>query len=97
MPRERLSMRKIKEVLRLRWEGGLSHRAIAAELSAGADHGAGLPGAGGGGGAGLALAGGHGRGGAGGRGCFLLRRPRRNAGPFRTGERYTRNCDDART
>lgn len=28
MPRERLSMRKIKEVLRLRWEAGLSHRAI---------------------------------------------------------------------
>lgn len=30
MPRERLSMRKIKEVLRLRHEHGLSHRAIAA-------------------------------------------------------------------
>ena len=29
MPRERLSMRKIKEVLRLRFEKGLSHRAIA--------------------------------------------------------------------
>ena len=29
MPRERLSMRKIKEVLRLRFEQGLSHRAIA--------------------------------------------------------------------
>ena len=29
MPRERLSMRTIKEVLRLRWEAGLSHRAIA--------------------------------------------------------------------
>ncbi len=29
MPRERLSMRKIKEVLRLRFEHGLSHRAIA--------------------------------------------------------------------
>ena len=29
MPRERLSMRKIKEVLRLRFERGLSHRAIA--------------------------------------------------------------------
>lgn len=28
MPRERLSMRKIQEVLRLRWEMGLSHRAI---------------------------------------------------------------------
>jgi len=28
MPRERLSMRKIKEVLRLRFEHGLSHRAI---------------------------------------------------------------------
>lgn len=28
MPRERLSMRKIKEVLRLRFEQGLSHRAI---------------------------------------------------------------------
>jgi transposase len=29
MPRERLSMRKITEVLRLRWERGLSYRAIA--------------------------------------------------------------------
>lgn len=29
MPRERLSMRKIKEVLRLRFEHGLSHRLIA--------------------------------------------------------------------
>lgn len=29
MSRERLSMRKIKEVLRLRFEHGLSHRAIA--------------------------------------------------------------------
>lgn len=29
MPRERLSMRTIKEVLRLRWEAGLSHQAIA--------------------------------------------------------------------
>lgn len=28
MPRERLSMRKIREVLRLRWEQGLSHRQI---------------------------------------------------------------------
>jgi len=28
MPKERLSMRKIREVLRLRHEGGLSHRAI---------------------------------------------------------------------
>jgi len=28
MPRERLSMRAIKEVLRLRWEAGLSHREI---------------------------------------------------------------------
>jgi len=29
MPQERLSMRTIKEILRLRWEAGLSHRAIA--------------------------------------------------------------------
>ncbi len=29
MPRERLSMRKIKEVLRLRWEAGRSQREIA--------------------------------------------------------------------
>ncbi len=29
MPRERLSMRKIQEVLRLKWEAGLSNRAIA--------------------------------------------------------------------
>jgi transposase len=29
MPKERLSMRKIKEVFRLRFEGGLSHRVIA--------------------------------------------------------------------
>jgi len=29
MPRERLSMRKIQEVLRLKWEGNLSNRAIA--------------------------------------------------------------------
>ena len=29
MPQERLSMRKIREVLRLRWEQGLSHRQIA--------------------------------------------------------------------
>jgi transposase len=29
MPRERLSMRKIKEVLRLRWEAGLSQREVA--------------------------------------------------------------------
>lgn len=29
MPRERLSMRTIREILRLRWEAGLSHRAIA--------------------------------------------------------------------
>ena len=35
MPRERLSMRKIKEVLRLRWEAGLSHRAIASSCGIG--------------------------------------------------------------
>ena len=35
MPRERLSMRKIKEVLRLRHEHGLSHRAIAASCGVG--------------------------------------------------------------
>lgn len=29
MPRERLSMRKVHEVLRLKWEGKLSNRAIA--------------------------------------------------------------------
>jgi transposase len=29
MPRKRLSMRKVREVLRLKWEGNLSHRAIA--------------------------------------------------------------------
>ncbi len=29
MPRKKLSMRKIREVLRLKWEGNLSHRAIA--------------------------------------------------------------------
>ncbi len=28
MPRERLSMRKVREVLRLKWDQGLSHRAI---------------------------------------------------------------------
>ena len=33
MPKERLSMRKIKEVLRLRFEHGLSHRAIATSCS----------------------------------------------------------------
>jgi len=36
MPRERLSMRKIKEVLRLRWEAGRSHREIAASCRLGA-------------------------------------------------------------
>jgi len=35
MPRERLSMRKIKEVLRLRFEHGLSHRAIATSTGIG--------------------------------------------------------------
>lgn len=35
MSRERLSMRKIKEVLRLRYEHGLSHRAIAASCGIG--------------------------------------------------------------
>jgi len=30
MPAKRLSMRKIKEVLRLKWERGLSNRQIAA-------------------------------------------------------------------
>ena len=35
MPRERLSMRKIKEVLRLRFEHGLSHRAIATSCGIG--------------------------------------------------------------
>lgn len=35
MPRERLSMRKIKEVLRLRWEAGLSHRAIGSSCGIG--------------------------------------------------------------
>ena len=35
MPRERLSMRKIKEVLRLRFEHGLSHRAIATSCGVG--------------------------------------------------------------
>jgi len=29
MPQERLSMRTIKEILRLRWEAGLSYQAIA--------------------------------------------------------------------
>jgi transposase len=33
IPMERLSMRKIKEVLRLKWDGGLSHRAIAASCA----------------------------------------------------------------
>ena len=37
MPQERLSMRKIREVLRLRWEQGLSHRQIIA--SCGIGHG----------------------------------------------------------
>ena len=35
MPREQLSMRKIKEVLRLRFEHGLSHRAIATSCGIG--------------------------------------------------------------
>jgi len=35
MPAERLSMRKIKEVLRLKWEGGLSHRQIAKSCALG--------------------------------------------------------------
>ncbi len=35
MPRERLSMRKIKEVLRLRFEQGLSHRSIATSCGIG--------------------------------------------------------------
>ena len=35
MPQERLSMRKIKEVLRLRYEKGLSHRAIAGSCGIG--------------------------------------------------------------
>ena len=33
MPQERLSMRKIREVLRLKWENGLSNRAIARSCS----------------------------------------------------------------
>lgn len=33
MPQERLSMRKIQEVLRLKWEAGLSNRAIARSCS----------------------------------------------------------------
>jgi transposase len=33
MPQERLSVRKIQEVLRLKWESGLSHRAIARSCS----------------------------------------------------------------
>jgi transposase len=35
MPHERLSMRKIREVLRLRWEQGLSHRQIVASCRLG--------------------------------------------------------------
>lgn len=35
MPRERLSMRNIREVLRLRWEQGLSHRQIVASCNVG--------------------------------------------------------------
>ncbi len=35
MPTERLAMRKVKEVLRLRWEGGLSYRQIARSCAAG--------------------------------------------------------------
>ena len=35
MPRKRLSMRKIKEVLRLKWQCGLSNRAIAASCNIG--------------------------------------------------------------
>lgn len=35
MPRERLSMRKIQEVLRLKWEGGLSNRAVAESCGVG--------------------------------------------------------------
>lgn len=35
MPQERLSMRKIREVLRLRWEQGLSHRQIVASCRLG--------------------------------------------------------------
>jgi len=33
MPQERLSMRKIHEVLRLKWDAGLSNRAIARSCS----------------------------------------------------------------
>lgn len=36
MPRERLSMRTIKEILRLRWEANLPHRAIATSCRLGA-------------------------------------------------------------
>ena len=39
-------MRTIKEVLRLRWEAGLSHRAIALSCRKGQDHGARFPAAG---------------------------------------------------
>ena len=35
MPTERLAMRKVKEVLRLRWECGLSYRQIARSCAVG--------------------------------------------------------------
>ena len=35
MPRERISMRKLKEVFRMKWDLGLSHRQIARSLSLG--------------------------------------------------------------
>ena len=35
MPRERISMRKLKDVFRMNWASGLSHRQIARSLSLG--------------------------------------------------------------
>ena len=56
MPTERLSMRRIRQVLQLHFGARASARVIAGTVGVGAEHGAGLSGARGGSRAGLAVA-----------------------------------------
>ena len=91
MPSERLSMRRIRELLRLKYENGLPGRVIAAVAGAQQGGGARLPAAADGGGVELAAARGSDRYGAWSGGCFLGRRaPDRRGGRSPTGPMSTR-------
>ena len=93
MPAERVSMRRVREILRLKYEGRdrPGDRALG---WGGAQHGAALPGPGGGGGAGLAAAGDGDRRRAGGAAVCPQQGSDRVAARGRAGlgGRFTANC-----